>query len=39
MKFLYLAYGAAWTIHVVYILYLNSRFRRLRDELRELEKE
>jgi CcmD family protein len=38
MKFLYLAYGATWAIHVLYILYLNGRFRRLRDELKDLER-
>ena len=39
MKFLYLAYIATWTIHGLYILYLTSRYRRLREERKELEKE
>ena len=39
MKFLYLAYIATWTIHSLYILYLTSRYRRLREEQKELEKE
>ena len=37
MKFLYAAYAATWLIHGGYILYLISRFRRLREEQRELE--
>lgn len=39
MKFLQLAYIATWTIHLVYIGYLTSRFKRLREEVKELEKE
>jgi CcmD family protein len=39
MKFLYLAYIATWTIHVLYILYLTSRYRRLREDVKELEKD
>jgi len=37
MKFLYAAYAATWLIHGGYILYLVSRFRRLREEQRELD--
>jgi len=37
MKFLYAAYAATWLIHGSYILYLFSRFRRLREEERELD--
>jgi hypothetical protein len=39
MKFLCLAYIATWTIHILYILYLTGRYRRLREERKELEKE
>jgi CcmD family protein len=39
MKFLCLAYIATWTIHGLYILYLSRRYRRLREERKELEKE
>jgi len=39
MKFLSLAYIATWTIHILYILYLTGRYRRLREERKELEKE
>ena len=39
MKFLYLAYTATWTIHVVYLLYLRGRYRRLGEERKELEKD
>jgi hypothetical protein len=39
MKFLYLAYIDTWTIHSLYILYLTSRYKRLREERKELEKE
>jgi CcmD family protein len=36
MKFLYLAYGATWLIHIGYIALVGRRFRRLRDEMEEL---
>jgi hypothetical protein len=39
MKFLYLAYAATWTIHLAYIRYLSSRFRRVRNEDKELGKD
>jgi hypothetical protein len=39
MKFLCLAYIATWTIHALYIWYLTSRHRRLREERKELEKQ
>ena len=35
MKYLYAAYGATWAIHIVYILTLNKRVRRLRREWEE----
>ena len=37
MKFLYAAYFAAWTIHVLYICYLTGRFRRVREDMKELQ--
>lgn len=39
MKFLYLAYAATWTIHLAYVRYLSSRYRRMRNEAKELEKD
>ena len=39
MKFLYLAYAATWTIHLAYLRYLGSRYRRLREEAKELKKD
>jgi CcmD family protein len=39
MKFLYLAYAATWTIHLAYIRYLSGRYRRMRNEMKELEKD
>lgn len=38
MKFLYLAYAATWTIHLVYWRYLSNRYRRMRDDAKDLEK-
>ena len=39
MKFLYLAYGATWLIHIGYLAILGRRYRRLRDEMRDFRKE
>ena len=36
MKFLHLAYIATWTVHLIYIGYLRSRFKRLQQEVKEL---
>jgi hypothetical protein len=38
IKFLYPAYIATWLIHAFYLGTLVSRFRRLRQELKELGK-
>lgn len=38
VKFLFAAYVATWVIHVFYIGTLVSRFKRLRQQLRELGK-
>lgn len=38
MNYLYLAYGAAWTIHIVYLVVLTSRASRLKKEAEELKK-
>jgi CcmD family protein len=38
MKFLYAAYAATWTIHLLYIGSLVRRYRRLKQDLRELKK-
>jgi CcmD family protein len=32
MNYLYAAYGVTWAIHIVYIITLNARARRLRRE-------
>jgi CcmD family protein len=37
--FLYSAYVAVWVIHIAYILYLASRYSRLRHEIEELKRE
>ena len=36
MKFLYLAYGATWAIHIVYLVVLTRRASRLKKEASEL---
>lgn len=38
MKFLYAAYAATWVIHIAYLTLLSRRYRRLRDEMHELQK-
>jgi len=38
MKFLYAAYAATGTIHLLYIGSLVRRYRRLKQDLRELKK-
>ena len=38
MKFLYAAYAATWVIHIGYITLLSRRYRRLREEMQELQK-
>ena len=36
MNFLYLAYGATWVIHLVYLGTLLQRYSRLRKDLEDL---
>lgn len=38
MKFLYAAYFATWAIHIVYFLTLTFGYKRVAEEIRELEK-
>jgi CcmD family protein len=38
MNFLYAAYGATWTIHVVYLGILVRRYIRLQKDIEELKK-
>ncbi len=38
MNYLYLAYGATWAIHIVYLLVLTGRATRLKKEAEELKK-
>jgi len=33
---LYIAYAVTWVIHIGYILFLNAKARKLREEAREL---
>jgi CcmD family protein len=39
IKFMYAAYAATWVIHVFYLGTVVRRYRRMRQELRELGKE
>jgi len=38
IKFLYAAYIAAWLIHALYLGSLVRRYRRLREQMKDLEK-
>lgn len=38
MNFLYLAYGAVWTIHAIYLWTLIMRYSHLRKDIEELKK-
>ena len=38
MNFLYIAYGATWMIHIVYLITVMRRYSRLKKELDELKK-
>ncbi|PYX42896.1 MAG: hypothetical protein DMG81_00775 [Acidobacteria bacterium] len=38
MNYLYIAYGATWTIHVVYLITVMRRYSRLKKEVDELKK-
>lgn len=38
MNYLYLAYGATWAIHILYLVVLTSRASRLKKEVEELKK-
>jgi CcmD family protein len=33
---LYIAYAVTWVIHIGYVLFLNAKARKLREEAREL---
>jgi CcmD family protein len=37
IKFLYLAYAVTWLIHLAYLAVLGQGFKRVKEELRELE--
>jgi len=37
-KFLFAAYVVTWAVHIGYLLYLTGRARRLRSEIRDLER-
>jgi hypothetical protein len=39
MTYLYAGLTVTWVIHIAYLLYLTSRFSRLREEAKELERE
>jgi CcmD family protein len=38
MRFLYAAYVVTWVIHILYLLSLTARFRRLKREMSELQR-
>ena len=38
IKYMWAAYIATWAIHIAYLLYLNSRARRVRQEAEDLKK-
>lgn len=38
MNWVYLAYGAAWAIHIVYLIILTRGYQRLRDDIEDLER-
>jgi CcmD family protein len=38
MNYLYVAYGATWTIHVIYLITVMRRYSRLKKEVDELTK-
>jgi hypothetical protein len=39
MKFLYAAYGITWAVHIIYLLVLTRRFARLREDIKDLERD
>jgi hypothetical protein len=39
LNFLYAAYTATWIIHIAYLGILLQRYRRLRNEIRELKQQ
>jgi len=38
MKWVYAAYGAAWAIHIVYLLILTRGYQRLSEDVRDLDR-
>ncbi len=36
MHWVYAAYGAAWTIHIVYLIILTRGYQRVREEINDL---
>ncbi len=38
MNWVYAAYGAAWAIHIVYLLILTRGYQRLREDVRDLDR-
>ncbi len=39
MKFLYAAFGITWAVHIVYLVILTRGFNKLRDDIKDLERE
>lgn len=39
MKFLYAAYGITWAVHIVYLVILTRGFNKLRDDIKDLERD
>ena len=38
MKWVYAAYSAAWVIHIVYFISLTLRYKRVREDIEDLER-
>jgi CcmD family protein len=38
MTFLYVAYAATWTIHIIYLVTVLQRYSRLKQEVEEMNK-
>ena len=39
MKFLYAAYIVTWVVHIAYLAWLSRGYARVREEIRELERQ
>jgi hypothetical protein len=39
MRWVYVAYGAAWSIHIIYFISLTVRYRHVRRDIADLERQ